>query len=310
YKGKFISGENMAKKLGISRAAVWKHINILKREGYRIDSIPQRGYRLTAIPDCMNAYELKDSIGSDIFGNKIFYFNKIDSTQNYAKALASKDFPEGTVVVAESQGIGRGRLGREWVSPPGGIWFSFIIRPYIAPRNAGIIPLLSALSIVQSLREMDITTRIKWPNDIYLNQKKIAGVLVESEIEQDKIHWIVVGVGINANFKKSKLKNIPGASTILEETKKKISRLNFLKSFFLNFKIYYDKLITEGSGEIINEVKECIMFLNEKVKLKAINKEVEGRLIAITDIGEIVIKLKEKEELTFSSGELQQMLTG
>ena len=196
-----ISGEYLAAQLGLSRAAVWKRVHRLKARGYVIEGSPRRGYRLLAVPDKLLPEEVLQGLKTRLFTGPVHHFETLDSTNDLAKELAAQGAPEGTVVVAEAQTGGRGRLGREWNSPPGvGLYVSLVLRPMLPPMELPQITLTTAVAVVRAVRRVAaVAPGIKWPNDLLLNGKKLGGILTEMETESDRIRHVVVGLGLNVN---------------------------------------------------------------------------------------------------------------
>ena len=198
HQSKFLSGEKISKSLALSRAAVWKNIKKLQSLGYKIESRPKIGYRLHQNTNLLFPWEISDGLQTDIIGRKIYYFDKIDSTQNFALELAQKPHENGSVVIAERQTQGRGRLNRKWVSPKGGIWMSILLRPNFEPSYTSLFPMATSLALAVSIEKtLKIKTELKWPNDITIKGKKIAGILIDASIESNKIDYLVIGIGIN-----------------------------------------------------------------------------------------------------------------
>ena len=201
-KGQPVSGEEMSKRLGISRTAVWKHIGKLRNEGYSIESQTNSGYKLTGSPDVMSLSELEPLLKTEFIGKNIIYLDSIDSTNIYAKKKAEDPFREGTVVIADEQTVGRGRLGRNWVSTKGkGIWMTIMLKPDIQPSDAPKLSIVAALAVANALRSCcRVNARIKWPNDIVTGGKKLSGILTEMSAEADEIKYVIIGIGINVNM--------------------------------------------------------------------------------------------------------------
>ncbi len=196
----YVSGEDISDSLGVSRTAIWKHIKALRDEGYIVESHPRVGYRLCGMPDRLYPEVINEYLKTKTIGSGIVHFGKTTSTNDIAKELAQSGALEGTVVIAEEQTGGRGRMGRAWYSKQGdGIWASIILRPEQSPSEAPKITLLTAVALVKSLAKSGVNPGIKWPNDIMINGKKIAGVLTEMNAEMDRINYIVVGFGLNVN---------------------------------------------------------------------------------------------------------------
>ncbi|MCX7747352.1 MAG: biotin--[acetyl-CoA-carboxylase] ligase [Clostridia bacterium] len=197
----YVSGEMLSGLLGVSRTAVWKTINELRKDGYKIESSSKKGYKLISAPDVLSTHEIGHNLETKVIGRNIEYFNSIDSTNNYAKKIANEGCAEGTVIVAENQTAGRGRLGRAWNSPDKkGIWMSVVLHPAILPGDVGVITLAAAVAVVDALkRAAGIKAGIKWPNDIILDGKKVCGILTEMNAEMERINFVVIGIGLNVN---------------------------------------------------------------------------------------------------------------
>ncbi|MGL5086195.1 MAG: biotin--[acetyl-CoA-carboxylase] ligase, partial [Clostridium sp.] len=199
----YISGEDISKTLGITRSSVWKYINILKKDGYIIEGISNKGYKLISEADLISVSKIKLNLTTTNIGQEINYFKTLASTNTSAKELALKDFPHGTLVVSEVQTSGKGRLGREWTSPNGGIFASFILRPNIEPIYASKITLIAAAAEAITLEAFNISPKIKWPNDLLVNNKKLSGILTEMSCDMDRINYVILGFGINVNLSKA-----------------------------------------------------------------------------------------------------------
>jgi BirA family transcriptional regulator, biotin operon repressor / biotin---[acetyl-CoA-carboxylase] ligase len=225
----YASGEEISHRLGVSRQALWKHIQELKDSGYDIVAVPHLGYKLVSSPDRLNPYELARGLDTKFIGRKNLYFDTVSSTNDAAMQLAMKGYPEGTVIIAESQTKGRGRLGRSWFSPKyKGIYLSLLLRPKIMPNQAPLLTLMSAVSICEAVRAItDLACQIKWPNDILLHHKKLAGILTELNAETDLSRFVAIGIGLNVNNDKKAL--IQGATSLKEQKKAQINRLGLLQ---------------------------------------------------------------------------------
>ena len=191
----YISGQELCNKFGVSRTAVWKAINQLKEAGYEIDAVQNKGYILKSAPDIMNQNELKSIMNTSWAGQELFYFDSIDSTNTKAKELAEAGYPNGTLVVSDSQSAGKGRRGRSWESPSGtGIFMTLMLKPDINPNNASMLTLVAALAVAKAISEITgEKALIKWPNDIVMNGKKVCGIITEMSAQFDYINHIVIG---------------------------------------------------------------------------------------------------------------------
>jgi len=295
----YVSGEVISKEIGISRAAIWKHIKKLREQGYEIGSKTNEGYKLIKTPDCLTGFELERILFTDIIGKKVLFFEEVDSTNNKAKQIASEE-KEGTVVISEVQTSGRGRRGREWSSPKGGIYISFILKPNIPPEKAPQLTLVSSLALAETLNSMDkkLDAKIKWPNDILIKGKKISGILTELSSDIEKINHIVVGVGVNLNTDKNAL---PETGTSLKtEMGENVSIKLFLKLFLEHFDLVYKEYITNGINKIIERWRFNSDTLGKKVKIIGMNETFEGLAKDIDENGALILKTGEKEIKVYS----------
>jgi len=287
----YISGEEMSRELGISRAAVWKHIENLREEGYGIEAFPHLGYKLISIPDRLTEAELGWRLKTDIIAKKIYSYKETASTNDAAHDIAMAGEKEGAIVIAESQTAGRGRMGRKWTSPKSkGAYFSVILRPDILPKEVPCITLFSALSVAKTIREMlNLAAFIKWPNDVLINNQKICGILTEMNAETDKINFVIIGIGININTKKEELPK--GATSIMEASGKELSRVEVVRGIFKNLDKYY-KLFNSGhiSG-IIKEYKEFSNFLGTRVQVTYHDTKIEGYAADVDEDGALILRM-------------------
>lgn len=279
----YISGEQICKYIGLSRAAIWKHIENLRSQGYVIDAMPHLGYRLAEIPDKLYADEIRWGLGTKIFGKEIFSYKEIASTNDAAINLANEGYPEGTVIFAESQTKGRGRINRAWASPAsGGIYMSAIIRPDISPGEASKITLLCAVAIIGAIKNISgINCSIKWPNDIYFKDKKIGGILTEMSAEMDAVKFLIAGIGVNVNTPLSDLPDI--AVSIKEIAAKNISRSELAKEILRQIEFEYTSFKQNGFSGIITRLKDLSATIGRHVKINAHGRIIEGQAIDIDE---------------------------
>lgn len=266
----YISGSDLCERFGVSRQAVWKNITALKECGYEIESIPNKGYRMLSSPDKLYAPEIISYLSEDSICKKVLSFDCVDSTNIKAKQLAELGETEGTLVVAEQQTTGKGRRGRSWQSEYGvGVWMTLILRPEIPPVNVSGLTLLTALAVARAIRQVcDVSAQIKWPNDIVIAKKKICGILTEMSSEENFVHYVAVGVGINANTKKfpPEIKNI--ASSIQLETGKKVDRCALTAAFVSIFSDYYRKYLKEQTlSSFIEEYNSILANADKEVRV-------------------------------------------
>lgn len=298
-KGNYVSGEEISKEIGISRAAIWKHIKKLRELGYEIDSKTNEGYKLIKSPEKQIEFELERLLDTKIIGKKILFFEEVDSTNNKAKQIALEE-NEGTVVISEMQTSGRGRRGRGWYSPKGGIYVTYILKPTVSPEKASQLTLVSSLALVETLNSMNknLNAKIKWPNDVLISGKKISGILTELSADMEKINYIVVGVGINLNTEKEIL---PENGTSLKiEMKEEVSIKLFLKSFLEHYDSIYQEYLNGKIDLIIGRWKDNSDTLGKNVKIIGINESFEGLAKDIDENGALILQTKEKEIKVYS----------
>lgn len=302
----FISGEKLSKEFGISRAAIWKHINSIKEEGYEIESVSKRGYRLKESPDLLTYGEIKSQLTTEFIGRNFVHYHSIGSTNTEAKKLAAEGAVEGTIIVSEEQISGKGRLGRNWVSPKStGIWTSIILRPDISPFMASKLTLLGAAAVATALEEMDINAHIKWPNDIVLNKKKACGILTEMSGEIERINYIVMGIGINVNAEDfpEEIKEV--ATSLKIEKGESIDRKILLSKLLNNFEILYKEFVDENKfNKVIDICKRKSILLGSSVNIINGNKITRAKAIDIDEDGELVVEYEDKTIGKVISGEV------
>lgn len=280
--GDYVSGEVLGRELGVSRISVWKHIHNLKEVGYIIEASP-KGYRLISSPDLLLPYELPD------LRQKIIHFREIGSTMDVARELARKGAREGTMVIAETQSHGRGRLSREWLSPEGGIYFTLILRPKISPAYAPRINLMASVAVAKAIREsFGLKAELKWPNDVLIEGRKVCGILAEMEAEIDAVNFVNLGVGINANFSISQFEG--RATSLRDELRMEISRKELLSSIVTEINKQQGLLIRV---DLLEQWKALSATLNKDVRIIAPGEEIIGRAIDIEADGALIVKDKD-----------------
>ena len=315
----YVSGQALCNMLGVSRTAVWKVINQLKEEGYVIEAVQNKGYHITQYPDILTSSEIMSQLTCVDTGSttgiirEVVYYDETDSTNNEAKRAAERDnAADGTLYITESQTGGRGRRGRNWVSPAGsGIWMSLLLRPDISPVNASMLTIVAAMAVQEAIHKVltedghDAECRIKWPNDIVLNNRKISGTLTEMSAEMDSIHYVVIGIGINVNttdFDES-IKDM--ATSIYLGTGKKVKRSNIIAAFSHSFKKYYEAFLkTQDLTYIVDRYNELLINKGRTVKAIYANKELVGEALGINKDGELIIKTEDGCETAIRAGEV------
>lgn len=269
---KFISGQELCGRFGVSRTAVWKVINQLKKEGYCIEAIQNKGYRMVYTPDILSQNELESRIHTKWLGKQLVYKEKTDSTNLDVKKMAEEGGKNGLVVLADGQSAGKGRRGRCWESKQGqNLYFSLLLKPEFSPDKASMITLVAAYSVAKVLsKHLGLDAKIKWPNDIVLHKKKVCGILTEMSMESGYIHYLVVGIGINVNQEEFPEELCQMASSIKKEGRKEVNRAALLTEILSEFEMDYEAFLQA----------ENLDFLLEDYNKMLVNK---GALVKVLD---------------------------
>ncbi|MEW6188515.1 MAG: biotin--[acetyl-CoA-carboxylase] ligase [Actinomycetota bacterium] len=304
-KGEYVSGEYLSKRLSLSRTAIWKQIQTLKSQGYKIDASPRLGYRLCFVPNLLLPVEIRYKLSTKILGKEIHHFKEVGSTNDIAKDLAIRGAPEGTIVVAEGQTRGRGRLDRRWFSPPGGIWISLILRPSMSPADIPKITLMTSVAVAKAIGEVTgLRVEIKWPNDILLRGKKVAGILTEMGAETDRLNFVVVGIGINANVDIFPPDLEPHATSVRRVLGESVDRLKLLRCLLGRLERKYIRLQEGRFKGILNEWKELCATLDAQVKISTVDGEIQGKAIGVDEHGALILKLASGKTKTIYAGDV------
>lgn len=294
-KDTYISGEKLSVELGVSRTAIWKNIKKLKEEGYIIDSVSNRGYKLIESESMLNEMELDGLVKKNVFLDKGVFLEQVDSTNQYLKDNYSNS-KEEVILVSDEQTKGKGRLGNPWSSDKGtGIWMSLILRPNINPSEASKITLTAAAAVAEAIEEVtEAKTGIKWPNDIVIDGKKVCGILTEMGAELGHVNYIILGIGINVsqmNFPED-IKN--KATSIKLATEIEYSRLDIIDSFLKKFKVLYKDFLGNNMDSIIEINRKKSVSINRKVFLIRGDSKVEVDSLDIDINGELIVKENNK----------------
>ncbi len=307
-KGNYISGEEISKLLAVSRTAVWKHINSLKEEGYQIVAAPRRGYCLVERPDILSMVEIKTGLETKILGQNLLCFPLVDSTNEVVKREAAAGAPEGTVVVAEQQEQGKGRLGRQWVSLPAvGLWFSVLLRPEIIPAQAAQLTFVSAVAVCRALRAVTgLPLLIKWPNDILLGQQKVCGILTELSAEIEGIDYVVAGIGINVN---QQLEEFPPelrdtTISLALAAGHSFSRAELLRKILQEYEEQYRLYLEKGFAPIRSSWRKFNATLGKEVLVSTREGSFTGVAEDINEDGCLLIKKDSGEREALIAGDV------
>ena len=301
-----ISGEYLAAQLGLSRAAVWKRVHRLTAQGYVIEGSPRRGYRLLGVPDKLLPEEVLQGLKTRVFTGPVYYFETLNSTNDLAKELAAQGAPEGAVVVAEAQTGGRGRLGREWDSPPGaGLYVSLVLRPMLPPMELPQITLTTAVAVVRAVRRVaGLAPGIKWPNDLLIKGKKLGGILTEMETESDRIRHVVVGLGLNVNNPGFPSELAATATSLTLEAGRTFSRVHLLQAWLEEFEELYGRFLQQRFPEILEEWKSYAVTLGKMVTVRQGPREISGQATDVAPDGALLLRTNNGEMVRVTSGEI------
>jgi BirA family biotin operon repressor/biotin-[acetyl-CoA-carboxylase] ligase len=305
----FLSGEEISRRLKVTRTAIWKRVEQLRSLGYEIKATPRAGYRLIRSPDLLIPSEINPLLETKWIGKKIHLFETVDSTNTRAYEFALGGAREGEVVIAESQKKGRGRLGREWFSPPfSNLYLSVILRPKIPPHQASLITLMAAVATADAIRKFsDLDPRIKWPNDVLLNDRKVAGLLNEIHSEADRIHFVILGIGVNLNMDASTLsKEIRSRATSLKgEMGQTISRKEFLKTLLEELEDWYEVFLEEGGTVILKAWRDRAQIQGKQVTVTSFGETLRGVAIDVDSDGALILETETGERKRVVAGDVE-----
>ena len=296
HNTEYLSGQDLSDVLRISRVAIWKHIKKIQELGYTVESKQKIGYKLTSNSDALLPWEITSGLKTKMIGHQAYYFDSIDSTQTQALKMADNPINNGAVVVASQQTGGRGRDGRKWISPKGGIWFSVILQPKFDISITTLFPIASALALSNALEKtFKISPELKWPNDVTIKGKKIAGILVDVSLESNRIENLVLGVGINFDVDikqiEKTLKSTPNFYGIasLSEQKKKIKPVQLIQTFLVELEKIYELLNAKHTKKIISEWTKRSSTIGKSVELETIEGKIKGKAVKIDEDGALII---------------------
>jgi BirA family biotin operon repressor/biotin-[acetyl-CoA-carboxylase] ligase len=286
-----VSGASLSDHLGISRVSIWKHIHQLQQHGYEIRATA-RGYQLDGDTDALHPWEFPER------EDHIHCFKQVKSTMDIARDLARKGCPHFSIIIADRQRKGRGRLKRSWLSDSGGLYFTVVLRPLMPPVFSPRINLCASLTLARTLKSaFGVPAVVKWPNDVLVGDKKISGMLSEMEAEADRVAYINVGVGINVNNDPSSLQ--PGAVALKKILGRAVSRKNLLSCFLDAFE---DSLSEPSFENVVADWKQCTVTLKRHVKIVTLHDELEGEAVDVDENGSLILRL--------SDGSLKTVLYG
>ena len=290
----YLSGGRISEVLGVSRTAVWKQITALRSLGYQIEAVPSRGYRLLLCPDVLLAEEIRAGLDTRIIGGDIRLLEVTDSTNSQAGRLADAGVPEGLVVIADRQTAGKGRLGRSWISPPAvNLYLSVLLRPPVLPVEAPQLTFLSAVAVVRTMIEVSgLEPTVKWPNDILLNGRKIAGLLNEMNSETDRVNYVVLGIGVNLNMTADQFPSrlrYPATSLGIE-LGRQVSRVEFARCLLKQIDVLYDEYLRTGARPVMAAWERHCDLTGKPVVVDCQSFLVKGVMAGLDDDGALLVK--------------------
>lgn len=302
----YVSGQELCEQFGVSRTAVWKAINQLKKEGYEIEAVQNRGYHIVSAPDVLSENELRSIRKTRWIGENIYYYDVTDSTNLRANRLAEEGAPHGTLVVADAQEAGRGRRGRAWDSVGGiSIYMTLLLKPDIDSANASMLTLVAAMAVSEGIRRVTgLDAKIKWPNDIVVNGKKVCGILTEMSAQMDYVNHIVIGIGINVHNESFPEEIASTATSLLMESGKRWNRAELIEAVWEAFEDYYEVyLATQDLKGLRNGYDALLVNKGQRVRVLDPKEPFEGVAQGVTDRGELIVDTWESRKLV-SSGEV------
>jgi BirA family biotin operon repressor/biotin-[acetyl-CoA-carboxylase] ligase len=309
HSSAFLSGEEISRQLKVTRTAIWKRMKVLREMGYEIEASTKRGYRLIRSPDLLSPSEVKPILRTKWMGKTIHHFQTIDSTNYKAYQLALIGAEEGEVVIAESQKKGRGRLGRHWFSPSFlNLYLSVILRPKIPPQQASIITLMAAVATAEAIEKFSgLKPSIKWPNDILLRSRKVAGLLNEIQSEMDQIHFVILGIGVNLNMDERMFpKEIRSTATSLKkEMGQTISRKAFLQSLLGELEEWYGIFLKEGGAAVLKAWRDRAQIEGKRVKVTSFGETVVGVAVDVDSDGALILRTQDGDEKRIVAGDME-----
>ena len=303
----YVSGQELCRRFGVSRTAVWKVINQLKEEGYEIEAVRNRGYALKGAGDVLSEAELLSCLKTEWAGGQTIYFDATDSTNIQARRLAEAHAPHGTLVVSDRQDGGKGRRGRSWASPSGvGIWMSLILRPEIAPSSASMLTLAAALAVREGIQEeTGLSPLIKWPNDLVLNGKKICGILTEMSTELMEIQYVVTGIGINVNQREFPPEIRDTATSLSLEAGRCFRRSSLIAAILKAFEKDYAAFLKTGDlSLLLEEYNACLVNRGKEVCILDPSGEYRAVAEGIDESGSLLVTLPDGTRREIISGEV------
>lgn len=303
----YISGQQLCDDFKVSRTSIWKVMEQLKKEGYGIEAVRNRGYRLISSPDVISEAEISSLLKTCWAGNRVIYFDEVDSTNNRAKDSGERGGIHGTLFIADRQSAGKGRRGRTWSSPPGeSIYMTILLRPSITPSRAPMLTLVMGLSVAEAVREVTgADAKIKWPNDIVINKKKVCGILTEMATEMMYVNYVVIGVGINVNQRQFPGELAGMAASLCGETGKVYRRSEIIAAVMERFEKNYETFLVSGDLSGLKKAYDAVLVnCGQEVKVLEPGNEYIAVAEGIDQVGELIVRLPDGQRKRVFAGEV------
>ena len=290
----FLSGQDMSDILKISRVAIWKDIKKIRSLGYKIESKQNLGYRLLDSSELLLPWEVTQNLNTEFLGKRVYYFDTIDTTQNFAIKIASNGDENGTIIISKKQTGGRGRMKRKWKSPVGGIWMSIIIHPKFDISYITLVPIATSLALCIAIEKiLKIKPELKWPNDVTLKGKKVAGILVDTSIVSNEIENMVLGIGINFKIKPNEIANTmkktPNFYGVATLTKKNEKALPLIQQFLYELENILQLISSSYIKKITSEWTKRSSTIGRNVSIVTNDGKLNGKAIKIDSDGALII---------------------
>lgn len=306
-KESYISGQALSEALGISRNAIWKHMKDLENDGYRIDAKRSQGYRIVSFPDKVSSNTIRWGLKTKWMGQHIIHKESVPSTQLIGHEIARENAPNGTIIIAEEQTAGKGRMKKNWFSDKEGLWTTLLLRPPIPPNKASELTLLAAVALREALHELtNLPIGIKWPNDLLIGDKKLCGILTEMQAEQDRIDYVLIGFGLNVNQNEASwdasIRDI--ATSLKMESGKSWDKKEIVQTILKHFENTYEMYLNEGFKTIKSTWEEHAFKIGENIKINTFHDAWTGQFLGITDEGALIVESQDGSPITLYSAEI------
>jgi BirA family biotin operon repressor/biotin-[acetyl-CoA-carboxylase] ligase len=309
HEDQFVSGEELSRQLQCSRTAVWKHIQALRKQGYVFEAIPRLGYKMLKKPSKLNPGKMTSMLKTKSLGQVLRIYDEVDSTQNIAHDLVRQGAAEGTLILAEQQTAGRGRMGRAWHSPKSkGIWMSLILKPKISLQFTPHLTLLTAVALCRALQPyVPHKVGIKWPNDLLIRERKVSGILLESSAEDVRLNYVIAGIGVSANLTEEDFPEElrDKATSLFIESGQLVDREQLICSFLEQIEALLELYIQQGFAPIRTLWEALSITLNQSIRVQTADGWIEGVAKSINEMGALMVSPHDGQTLKLYSGDIE-----